>query len=258
MNNVGGIIKKALGATAQHVVNTVKAQSGVSIVNGMKAFQKVDQLPGLFLLVDAISPEDEKEIIKDLKEKTKLFPANWEESLSPRRRQAMFGWPLKLRAKLTDYAPVPTWASNVWDTLLNTTNLSSIVDLHKEPVDSFVVIKYENGMGIHDHTDEEDYYGSYVIGLCLALDAEMVYVPSSDPYQVSPYTIELPARSVYLLTGHARYEYLHGIRNRTLPGGLRVSVTMRNHKEKFLTNEIRKEKPILPCVPHESNLPEPV
>lgn len=101
-----------------------------------------------------------------------------------------------------------------------------------------IINLYEPGEGITPHVDLLRRFGDGIIGVSLGSSCAMQFQPCSDSTAPArSYNLYLPARSVIVLTGDARYEWTHGIEARTcdrvegeptyVDRGVRVSVTFR-------------------------------
>ena len=121
-----------------------------------------------------------------------------------------------------------------------------------------IVNLYPPGAGIAPHFDLVNRYADGVVGVSLFGSTTMTFCRTSSPRTGERYAVEretdssdserydvpLPPRSVYVLTGAARYDYTHGIEGRevdlvlrgngrveSVVRGSRMSVTFRWMKE---------------------------
>ena len=110
--------------------------------------------------------------------------------------------------------------------------------LHKdgympEVADQVIVNEYERGQGISSHIDCEPCFKDTIVSLSLGSGCVMNFINKFDKSKKIP--IWLAPRSLVVLSGEARYEWLHGIPARksdvwdgqTHPRKRRVSLTFR-------------------------------
>jgi len=102
---------------------------------------------------------------------------------------------------------------------------------------------YSAGQGISPHVDLPRRYADRIIGVCLGSGCVMDFVKQAADEHAESHSVYLPERTVYCITGEARWFWRHGIANRlydrvaddeddreeyrTIPRGTRVSVTLR-------------------------------
>lgn len=111
----------------------------------------------------------------------------------------------------------------------------------------YILNLYKPAQGISPHIDLPDRYEDGIIGLCLGSGCVMDFArPGEDEGQsAESYSIYLPPRTIYTMTGPARWEWTHGIPARdkdrvacdsedgseqgwqTLLRDVRVSITLR-------------------------------
>ena len=85
---------------------------------------------------------------------------------------------------------------------------------------------------IPPHTD----WNEWVVGLSLTSDVTMDFYRRGCGKAEK---VRISARSLYVLTGEARYEYMHGIAAQELNLRSRVSLTFRTIQSKWLPAELR-------------------
>ncbi|RXK37510.1 hypothetical protein M231_05231 [Tremella mesenterica] len=104
---------------------------------------------------------------------------------------------------------------------------------------------YLPGQGISPHIDLPSRYADGILGVSLTGGSVMTFTPTEERMKdKTEHHVYLPPRSVYVLTGEARWEWLHGIigrtedlvegenqRDETILRDVRVSVTFRWMKE---------------------------
>ena len=84
-----------------------------------------------------------------------------------------------------------------------------------------MVIRYEPGSYIQPHYDKPVF--NHIIGLSMGSDADMVFSKPAEQGGEA-ITVPLPRRSMFKLSGDARFVYRHGI---PLVTGTRLSLTLR-------------------------------
>jgi alkylated DNA repair dioxygenase AlkB len=93
-----------------------------------------------------------------------------------------------------------------------------------------LINEYLPGQGIGEHVDRTDEAGDTVVGISLGSSAMMIF-RHPDGRRVD---VSLPANSMYVMTGEARYVWSHQVPARIKDGNrvrtTRVSVTFRNRK----------------------------
>ncbi len=108
--------------------------------------------------------------------------------------------------------------------------------------DAFV-LRYEPARQAHLdlHADDTFAYGDVILDLSLESDTTLSFVPGTSiddlPYAERLVRVPLPARSMLVLHGAARYRWLHGI----LPGDItarRTSVTLRTLSGELMETDV--------------------
>lgn len=78
--------------------------------------------------------------------------------------------------------------------------------------DQLIVNEYEPGQGIAPHIDCEPCFESVIVSVSLGSSCVMDFYAKED--QMAKKSILLSPRSLIVLTGESRYQWLHGIANR--------------------------------------------
>lgn len=178
---------------------------------GMDMVIEFKEIPGLSVLQDAITEEDEERLIKLIQS------GEW--SNAPGKRQVQqYGRLYDYNTRsLGGFKQIPKW-------LLKT---ADFLDL---PIPENIIInKYEPGEGISSHTDNPC-FGDLVASLSLVSATTMDL-----KFNAIEHGIRLEPRSLLKLTGEARTRWTHGIVNRKsdivngekISRGLRYSITFR-------------------------------
>ena len=100
------------------------------------------------------------------------------------------------------------------------------------------IYTYEKNDMLRPHVDDVNFWNHWVVGLSMGSDIVMDFTNMSTKEE---HPIFIPARSVYILTGDARYSYLHGIKSQKFNNHKRVSITFRSISDKFLSDSSRQQ-----------------
>lgn len=186
-------------------------------------------LPGLVILEDFISPQEEGELIAllDGTSKTDKF-LPWTQS---RFNGKHFGkrWgvhcSLKDRKVYPEENPLPQTITNIIE------RISALQMMNGCNPNEANAIDYRRVKGdyLKSHVDDRQLSKEHIANLSLAGDCYMTFrlqkQKSSDLPQ--EHKVFLKRRTLQLLTGSARYDYSHGIQNEDLLSDRRISITMR-------------------------------
>lgn len=196
---------------------------------------EIKEVPGLYLVENAISREDQKQIINSLK----INNGNECKQIHTARE---FGWsflkglyhPGTYTSK--DYLQIPIWVKNIWKKLIEELNLKSIIgDI--EIIDNILINTYEKDDALVSHVDDINFWDNWVVGLSLESDIVMDFMKITTR---ETHPIKIPALSVYILTGNARYSYEHSIKRQKYNNFRRISITFRTISAQYLPNSIRE------------------
>ena len=202
-------------------------------------------VPGLYFSPEVISLEEEQVILDHIKKDrghyvSQIHPAyefGWM-FLRRQGRECGFLSPLTRQESLGQF---PSWLSNVWFNCIYRTNLPKEVTLEQHP-DHVLVNEYTIGEGCMAHTDDVNFWTDWVMGLSLESGCTIILRQGNKSYPVY-----LPPRSIYVLTGDARYRYTHEIaptrddivEGQLIPRTHRTSLTFRMIHPNFLSNAVR-------------------
>ena len=103
-----------------------------------------------------------------------------------------------------------------------------------------IINEYTPGQGIVPHIDVIEHFGPQVVTISLLADINMVFIKNME--RDVRFELPLPARSLLLLDGEARFDWMHGIRARKTDNvdgqGVqrerRISISFRNIKPDFI------------------------
>ena len=203
-------------------------------------------IPGLYFSPEVITPEEEKIILHHIKKDrghyvSQIHPAyefGWKFLEREKGIQGIF--PLTPQEYLGKF---PDWLSNVWFNCVYRTNLPKEVIREIHP-DHVLVNEYKVGEGCMRHTDDIGFWTDWVMGLSLESGCTIIF-----KYKNTTYPVYLPPRSIYVLTGDARYKYTHEIApehddivdNEVIARSHRTSLTFRMIHQNFLPKKVRNE-----------------
>ena len=212
----------------------------------------VAEIPGLRVILDAVSVAEERAALAEIA-RDRGVPA------SNIHRATQWGWrfstwgrvpPMSLADRL---APVPRWLRAVGAALEAADAPRALLpptDQWGAGVAHALLNEYEPGDGVTAHTDDVAFWTSWVLGLSLGADVTMRFHPpppeDDDAPPAGPIDVRLPARSVYVLTGDARWRWSHEIERAThdevdgvlVPRGRRTSVTLRGISHRWLPHAL--------------------
>jgi alkylated DNA repair dioxygenase AlkB len=146
-----------------------------------------------------------------------------------KRRVQHYGYKYDYKSRFVDVTmrlgDLPLWAAAVGRRLLEAGHVS-------EMPDQVIVNEYLPGQGIASHVDCIPCFTGTIAAVTLGSACVMDFTHKSSRQRIP---VPLRPRSLILMTGEARYDWLHGIAarqsdvvgGRRLPRGRRVSVTFR-------------------------------
>ncbi|AWZ02807.1 2OG-Fe(II) oxygenase superfamily protein [Rhodobiaceae bacterium] len=153
--------------------------------------------PGATLINDFVSVGREQELL------SVIDNAPWLQDL--RRRVQHYGWRYDYKARRVSedawLGPLPNW-------LQQEIGRFSGSGLFDETPDQVIVNEYEPGQGIAPHVDCVPCFGPIIASLSLGGRVEMRFENTATGKKRETL---LPARSLLVLTGPARYEWRHNI-----------------------------------------------
>lgn len=179
-------------------------------------------LPGLALIDDWIGKAEERRLLG------LIDAGHWRTDL--KRRVQHFGYRYDYRARSVSLAdrlgPLPEWLSVLGGRLVDKGLFAAVPD-------QVIVNEYLPGQGISAHTDCIPCFGETIASLSLGDSVVMTFRHAATDAHLE---LVLPARSLLVLSGPARYDWLHAIpgRKSDMIGGerktrlRRVSLTFRS------------------------------
>jgi alkylated DNA repair dioxygenase AlkB len=144
-----------------------------------------------------------------------------------KRRVQHYGYKYDYKARAISRSmfvgPLPAFALELGTRLIEAKLLTDIPD-------QLIVNEYLPGQGISSHVDCEPCFKEHIVTVSLGSHCEMEFLPKDE--ERTPKSIMLESRSALLISGEARYDWLHAIRARLSDHGRirkrRVSLTFRN------------------------------
>ncbi|ORZ22322.1 hypothetical protein BCR42DRAFT_405939 [Absidia repens] len=193
----------------------------------MKTIDLGQDIPGLSLITDFITEEEEENLIYHINQ------GQWcGLGISPnpelKRRTQQYGhlFSYRYRKVLEEYGELPDFVKSIVQRIMS----NQLMPIHPNHL---LVNEYNEGQGIMPHIDAPALFGPAILSLSLLSACIMKFMNPSNGHQVD---VVLPRRSIVVLTGDARYNYKHGISKdlmETAPDGQviqrkqRVSFTFR-------------------------------
>ena len=164
-------------------------------------FAPAPAVAGLVLAEKVISPDEERAIAAHI-DAAPLTPfqfGQWEGKRLTMNYGSGYDYQ---RGALADAPPLPEWLEDLRD------RLAPLVGLDPGAVQQALLIRYDPGAGIGWHRDRPQY--DKVIGLSLSAPAKLRLRWRIEG-GFERRTVELPPRSLYLLSGEVRQEWEHSI-----------------------------------------------
>jgi hypothetical protein len=208
---------------------------------------RVRGIKGMYVLYNALSDEQYKELVDWLSEEDKGHRCEQIHTATE------FGWKfiplkgvdgnIKVRTQEDFLGAFPdvlvkTWKA-IYDKLKRFKQLSMIAHDGDCP-DHLLINKYPVGDGCKSHIDELDFWKEWVVGLSVGSGCSF-----NMSYCSKTTEVYLPENSIYVLSDDSRYVWNHGIPFRTedtvygdvIKRRVRYSLTWRNIKEKYLPDK---------------------
>lgn len=158
-------------------------------------------LPGLSVLPDAVSAEEERALIAAI-DATGPTPFRFQGWLG-KRLTTSFGWSYDFdRGRLAEAAAMPDFLLPV------RARAAAFAGLEPEALVQALLIRYDPGAGIGWHRDRPQF--EHVVGLSLGAPATMRFRRRRDG-GFERATLPLEPRSIYHLAGEARHQWEHSI-----------------------------------------------
>lgn len=177
-------------------------------------------IPGLKYVDDFISEDHEDYLLNYIDSQ------DWDESMN--RRVQHYGYKYNYRARKVTKS---TYLGDIPIEFITTT-VDIVSEFMKYGIDQVIVNEYLPGQGITPHIDCEPCFRDVIISLSLCSPCIMNFINIEDDRKID---IWMEPRSIVVLSGDARYKWMHGISPRKndtwngikYPRERRVSITFR-------------------------------
>ncbi|MEM6273361.1 MAG: alpha-ketoglutarate-dependent dioxygenase AlkB [Bacteroidota bacterium] len=179
-------------------------------------------IAGLRYLPAFLHPEEARSLLQS------IDAAPWLDDL--KRRVQHYGYKYDYRRRSIDYSmrlgELPEWAAPLAERFV----AEGIMPWRP---DQLIVNEYQPGQGIANHVDCKPCFDDTIVSMSLGSGCVMNFTRLADRKEIIP--LRLLPRSVVVLTGPARYEWMHGIKSikndkwegHRIPRLRRVSLTFR-------------------------------
>ncbi|XP_047545550.1 alkylated DNA repair protein alkB homolog 8 isoform X1 [Vanessa atalanta] len=178
---------------------------------------------GLHLLTDFISETEERAFLQ-------LF--DWIDESNLKNRQVKhFGYEFRYGSNDVDLSSplsenIPEECNILWE------RLSSYGIEFRIP-DQLTVNKYSPGQGIPSHVDRHSPFDDTILSLSLGSSVVMDWKHHTGKY----FPLVVPARSLLVMQGEARYDWQHGIQPRTWDPVIEIRNSIASEQVRVLTND---------------------
>ncbi|XP_076969193.1 tRNA (carboxymethyluridine(34)-5-O)-methyltransferase ALKBH8 isoform X2 [Tamandua tetradactyla] len=183
--------------------------------------------PGLMVVEEIISSEDEKMLLESINWTENIDNQNVQKSLK-HRRVKHFGYEFHYENNNVDRdKPLPGGLPDICDNILEEWLKEGYI---KQKPDQLTINQYEPGHGIPAHIDTHSAFEDEIISLSLGAEIVMDF---KHPDGVTV-PVMLPRRSLLVMTGESRYLWTHGI----TPRKFDTVQASKSHKSGIITNDV--------------------
>lgn len=183
--------------------------------------------PGLMVVEEIISSEDEKMLLESVNWAEDIDDQNVQKSLK-HRRVKHFGYEFHYENNNVDKdKPLPGGLPDIWDSILEKWLKEGFI---KHKPDQLTVNQYEPGHGIPAHIDTHSAFEDEIVSLSLGSEIVMDF---KHPDGVTV-PVMLPRRSLLVMTGESRYLWTHGI----TPRKFDTVQASKGHKGGIITSDV--------------------
>jgi len=198
-------------------------------------------VPGLFLVENFVDDLLQAKLMEEFGSED----APWKESLS--RRVQHYGFSFSYRTLMIDYTKPTPKLSPICDEVATgiLSTCKTMIDEETLPFNQLTINEYLPGQGISSHTDTHACFGSILCILSLNSGIVMTMTknkPSADKVDSKKHIL-LPAGSLLILSGDARYNWSHGINQRKFDN-VNGSLVERERRISFTFRQVVKPGPI--------------
>ncbi|XP_077915186.1 tRNA (carboxymethyluridine(34)-5-O)-methyltransferase ALKBH8 isoform X2 [Halichoerus grypus] len=183
--------------------------------------------PGLMVVEEIISSEDEKILLESVNWTEDIDNHNVQKSLK-HRRVKHFGYEFHYENNSVDKdKPLPGGLPDIWDSILEKWLKEGFI---KHKPDQLTVNQYEPGHGIPAHIDTHSAFEEEIVSLSLGSEIVMDF---KHPDGVTV-PVMLPRRSLLVMTGESRYLWTHGI----TPRKFDTVQASKGHRSGIITSDV--------------------
>ena len=175
------------------------------------------KVPGLFLIPDFLSTDEEEWLIEE------IDAGKWQATRNGDRRVQVYGPYHDRNYKIIPgkYSNHPEYIGDLVELMFQRLDDIPLSDkLRDQQLTEVYINEYKEGQTLRQHFDQRSTYDECIIGVSCGSDAVMCFSSGKDRREIL-----VPRRSLYAMTGQARFKYQHGIQQ-PIPDR-RVSLTFR-------------------------------
>lgn len=175
-------------------------------------------VPGLIIINDFLSQAEEEWLIEE------IYNQQWTTNRNGTRRIQIYGPYFDRRYKLIPgkFSEFPDFIEDLAALVkdrLKERNIPVSEKLGNHRLSTAYINEYKPGQSLQQHFDHRTTYEEHIIGISCINAAKMCFSNGRGQRLV-----DIPARSLYIMTGKSRFNFKHGIPNTTKD---RCSVTFR-------------------------------
>ena len=221
------------------------------ILTKMSSDSSINVVPGFFLFENIFSEDEEKKFMEHLEAE----PGHFVSQIRPSHE---FGWKFLERKGVgkpsisplsqDEYlGPLPSWVLDMWE---KCKSRNALPDGCRTSIpDHAIANVYKPGDGCTGHVDDIHFWNDWVVGVSFGSGVMLQLRSTEGPFYGPSINVWIPPKSVYVLSGEARYKHTHGIefatsdivKGETIKRGIRTSVTFRTIHKKYLSDGLRRE-----------------
>lgn len=186
-------------------------------------------IQGVAVIENIVSPEEEKDLIQLIDSNNPWVPSQEGRSKQDFGPKVNF---LARRVSIGNFRGFPEFARNI---LMRTQNDNPDLLVDFKPVE-FCILEYtpERGSYIRPHFDDKWVWGDRLITVNLLSDTVLRLTRE---FNIPPYEIiiKMPARSLIVIYGEARYNWLHSIKKNDITSR-RIAMTWREFSDDIIAD----------------------
>ncbi|KAI8975559.1 hypothetical protein BDF20DRAFT_879316 [Mycotypha africana] len=196
----------------------------------MRTIDYSDKVPGLYLIEDAVSLEEETYLL-DETNKREWSGLGIGPTPELKRRTQQYGhlFSYRYRKVIEEYGPLPDFSEFFVQRIMENGWMP-----HKP--NHLLINEYNLGQGIMPHVDAPALFGSNILSLSLLSDCIMKFTSMEN--ESIFFDVILPRRSLAIMTGDARYKFKHGISKDVVETTADTGITI--HRDKRISFTFRE------------------